>query len=99
MSKIDNAWPKGWGYEPEDRGVGIYGEQFTHDDCPSWDDDLADSEDPTEVVEVREVRIGEGYRQQVQTTLRLTCKCCQQTVEIDRFDWDPDFGAYSEEEV
>ena len=93
---IYKAWPKGWGYEPEDREVGIYGEQFTHDDCPSWDDDLADSEDPTEYEELCYTSVDEGANRQIKTTIRLTCKCCQQKVEIDRYDWAPDFGAYSD---
>ena len=90
---MNDTWPDGWGYEPGDPGVGIFGETFTHEDCPTWDEDLADSEDPTEVEDLGHVVIGEGAQRQVKSTIRLTCKCCQQTVEIDRYDWDPDFGA------
>ena len=39
--------PKGWSYEPADPSVGIFGEAFYHEDCPTPSDRYADESWPS----------------------------------------------------
>lgn len=85
-----SSLPEGWGHDPADPSVGIFGEDFWHDACPvdweraGYDFILAI------VTDVYVRHEGEGLNRYSVTRRDLRCPACDERASYEIRDWDPD---------
>jgi len=80
---VSSTVPKGWVYEGPDPSVGIFGEEFIHNDCPSMEVGTCDPLTAEASAEIK----GEGDRRVLITNLQLVCSQCGTTAVAVREDW------------
>jgi hypothetical protein len=79
----------GWGFEGEDRSVGIFGDTIWHEECP-----VADAMDEVDDPAYSAIFVGWtgwGYGRTATVVHIFTCRACHRSAVLADTDWDPDY--------